>query len=240
MPVLAVITARGGSVTLPHKNVLSFCGRPLVAWTVRAAVDAREQGAPIDRILISTDDPEIAQAARTAGADAPFLRPEYLARSDTPSLPVVQHAVAFAEEQAGAPYDWVLLLQPTSPLRSAGDIIAAFELACGPGVTAVVSVTCANESHPAKLKLVEGTILKPYLPGGFTPKRRQDLGFDVFRTNGAIYLARRDVLIEGGSFYGSDPRAYVMPAERSVDVDTRLDFEIAEFLHRRSQAGQQT
>lgn len=231
MRILALIPARGGSVTLPRKNVLPFCGKPLIAYSIEAAEGARRAGAPIDRIIVSTEDEEIAEISRRHGADVPFMRPAELARSDTPSLPVVEHAVREAE-QTGR-YDWILLLQPTSPLRTPQDIVDALGVAAEPDTTAVIGITSANASHPAKLKMVQGDLLQP-LPGyDLTPQRRQDFAFDVYKTNGAIYLARRDVLMEQGSFYGSHPRPLVMPPERSIDIDTQLDFEMAEFLFRR-------
>jgi CMP-N,N'-diacetyllegionaminic acid synthase len=238
MHVLAVITARGGSTNLPRKNVLPFCGKPLIAYSIEAARVARRAGAPIERIIATTDDAEIARISRDFGADVPFMRPAELAKSDTPSLPVVQHAVTFAEREGGRAYEWILLLQPTSPLRTAEDIVDAFEIAAEPGTTAVVSVTSANASHPRKLRLIEGGILRPFQDGGFEPTRRQDFGYDVYKTNGAIYLARRDVIMDEGSFYGDCPRPLVMPAERSVDIDRQLDFDIAEFFYRRSRQGE--
>jgi CMP-N,N'-diacetyllegionaminic acid synthase len=234
MHILAVITARGGSTTLPHKNILPFCGKPLIAYSIEAALAARDAGAPIHRVIVSTDDAEIAENSRKFGADVPFMRPPELARSDTPTLPVIEHAVTFAEKEQSLRYDWILLLQPTSPLRTRDDILAALELIAQPDTTAVVSVTSANASHPKKLRLIDGGILRPFQEGGFEPARRQDFDFDVYKTNGAIYLARRDVLMEEGSFYGSCPRPLVMPPERSIDIDTQLDFDIAEFLYRRS------
>jgi CMP-N,N'-diacetyllegionaminic acid synthase len=235
MHVLAVITARGGSTTLPRKNILPFCGKPMIAYSIEAALAARQSGAPIDRVIVSTEDAEIADISREFGADVPFMRPPELAKSDTPSLPVVQHAIAFAEQERGMAYDWILLLQPTSPLRTEGDILAALGLVAEPGTTAVVSITNANISHPRKLKLIEGGILRPFQDDGFQPVRRQDFGYDVYKTNGAIYLARRDVLMQEGSFYGDCPRPLIMPAERSIDIDTQLDFDMAEFLYRRRQ-----
>lgn len=236
MNILALITARGGSVALPRKNVLSFCGKPLIAHSIAVAQAAKAAGAPIARIVVSTDDAEIADVSRRHGAEVPFMRPEELARADTPSLPVVQHAVRHAEQEGGR-YDWILLLQPTSPLRTPEDVLGALRVAELPGTTAVISVTDANAGHPAKLRLVEGGLLKPYLGGSFEQQRRQDFGFDVYKTNGAIYLARRDVLMDQGSFYGSSPRPFAMPPERSVDIDTRIDFETAEFLCRRNAGG---
>jgi CMP-N,N'-diacetyllegionaminic acid synthase len=237
MDVLALITARGGSLTLPRKNVLPFCGKPLIAYSIEAARAARAAGAPIDRIIVSTDDKEIAQVSKSYGAEVPFMRPGELARSDTPSLPVVKHAVANAEETRNNAYDWIFLLQPTSPLRTSDDIVAALQLASKPDTTAVIGVTNANSSHPFKLRIIEGEVLKPFLKDGPQPSRRQDFTFDVYRTNGAIYLARRDIVMEQDSFYGSKPVPFVMPPERSVDIDTALDFEIAEFLFRRNQVG---
>lgn len=234
MHILAVITARGGSTTLPRKNILPFCDKPLIAYTIEAALDARTAGAPIDRIIVSTDDAEIAEISRRFGAEVPFMRPPELARADTPSLPVVQHAVDFYEK-GGLRYDWILLLQPTSPLRTSEDIVVALELVRPPGTTAVVSVTSANASHPKKLRLIENGLLKPFQADGLHPMRRQDFAFDVYRTNGAIYMVSRDVLMQEGSFYGSCARPLLMPAERSIDIDTQLDFEMAEFLYRRSE-----
>lgn len=233
MKVLALIPARGGSVTLPRKNVLPFCGKPLIAYSIEAAQDAKAAGAPIDRIIVSTDDAEIADVSRRLGAEVPFMRPAELARPDTPSLPVVQHGLRHAEQDGHLRYDWVLLLQPTSPLRSKDDICGALEIADQNEASAVVSVTSANHAHPAKLKLIEDGVLKPYLGDSLQQPARQDFGFDVYKTNGAIYLTRRDLLTVEGSFYGPRPHAFVMPPERSIDIDTRLDFEIAEFLWRR-------
>jgi CMP-N,N'-diacetyllegionaminic acid synthase len=233
MRVLALVPARGGSVTLPRKNVLEFGGRPLIAHSIEAAQAARRAGAPIDRIVVTTDDPEIEEVSRRFGAEVPFRRPAELSRSDTPTLPVVQHAVQWVENDAGLTYDWILLLQPTSPLRTAEDLKGALALTAQPGTTSVIGVTDANGSHPAKLKLVEDGVLKPYLGTSLQQPARQDFGFDVYKTNGAIYLTHRDTLMKENSFYGSCARAFIMPPERSIDIDTRLDFEMAEFLWRR-------
>jgi CMP-N,N'-diacetyllegionaminic acid synthase len=233
MKVLALITARGGSVTLPRKNVLPFCGKPLIAYSIEAAREAKTAGAPIDRIIVSTDDAEIAEVSRRFGAEVPFMRPAELARPDTASLPVVQHGLRQAETERAVRYDWVLLLQPTSPLRSKEDIRGALEIAADSDASAVISVSAANNAHPAKLKLIEDGVLKPYLGDSLQQPARQDFGFDVYKTNGAIYLTRRDLLMEQDTFYGSRPRALIMPPERSIDIDTQLDFEMAEFLWRR-------
>src|SRR5262245_52980333 len=234
MDVLALITARGGSVTLPRKNILPFCGKPLIAHSIEAARDAGAVTGTIDRIIVSTDDEAIADISRHYGAEVPFMRPAELSRSDTPSLPVAQHAVAFLESARGKLYDWILLLQPTSPLRTAGDILDALALAAKPHSTAVIAVTSANNGHPLKLRLIEDGVLKYYINDSKGQTRRQDFTYDVYRTNGAVYLTRRDVLMEEGTFYGSRPLALVMPPERSIDIDTELDFDLAAFLFGRN------
>jgi CMP-N,N'-diacetyllegionaminic acid synthase len=234
MDVLALITARGGSITLPRKNILPFAGKPLIAHSIEAARKAREATDSIDRIVVSTDDQEIADISHQYGAEVPFMRPAELSRSDTPSLPVAQHAVEFLERGRGKLYDWILLLQPTSPLRTAGDILDALALAEKPDTTAVIAVTSANNGHPLKLRLIEDGVLKYYLKDSKAQTRRQDFTYDVYRTNGAIYLTRRDVLMQEESFYGSRPLALLMPLERSIDIDTQLDFELAQFLFGRN------
>ena len=147
------------------------------------------------------------------------------------------HALRSLEEaDVSCRYDWVLLLQPTSPLRTAGNIVQALAAAEEPATTAVVSVTSANSCHPIKLKLIVDGVLKPYLGDAHRPQRRQEFDFDVYKTNGAIYLTRRDVLMEQNSFFGDCPRPLVMPPERSLDIDTRFDFEISEILYQKLQA----
>lgn len=230
MTVLAIITARGGSQQLPGKNVLPFAGKPLIAHTILAALGA---GTAIDKLILSTDDGGIAKIGRAWGAEVPFIRPEALACSDTPTLPVVQHAVEHLERHGRARYDWILLLQPTSPMRTEADLRAAIKLTTTANATAVISVTNAIACHPAKLKTIEDGVLRGYQDGPIKQIRRQDLAPQVFRTNGAIYLTRRDVLMVENDFYGSKPIPYLMPPERSVDIDTQLDFDVAEFLHRR-------
>src|SRR5262245_25781482 len=235
MAVLVLITARGGSVTLPRKNILPFGGKPLIAHSIEAAHQAREAIPSIDRIVVSTDDEEIAAISKRYGAEVPFMRPAELSRSDTPSLPVAKHAVEFLEREHGKSYDWILLLQPTSPLRTAGDILDALALAAKPHTTAVIAVTSANNGHPLKLRLIEDGVLKYYLEDSKKQTRRQEFTYDVYRTNGAVYLTRRDRRRKEEPFSGSRPLALVMPPQRSIDIDTQLDFDVAQFLFGRNQ-----
>ncbi len=225
--VLAVVTARGGSRQIPGKNLRPLAGKPLVLHTIEAALNA---GSAFYRVIVSTDDPEIADISRAAGAEVPFARPAELAADTAPSLPVVQHAARFAERDDGRRLDWVMLLQPTSPMRTADDIVQAVALADKNECDSVVSVVEAMACHPLKIKRIEDGLLRSFLPGVPEAIRRQDLEPAVFRRNGAIYLTRRDVLLDGNSLYGERIRPYVMPPERSIDIDSEFDLRLAACL----------
>ncbi|SEH53640.1 cytidylyltransferase domain-containing protein [Magnetospirillum fulvum] len=223
MKRLAVIPARGGSKGIPRKNLARIGGHPLLTWTVAAAL---ESGC-LDRVIVSTDDTEIAAVARDAGAEVPFLRPAELARDDTPSLAVVTHMVAALAAQ-GWEAEMITLLQPTSPFRTGADIRACHELRLQNEASAAVSVV-ECEAHPAWAFVQdEAGRLHPFLPGPM-PTRRQDLP-PAFRPNGAIFMVTRERLDGGATFYGPDTLAYVMPPERSIDIDTPWDLHLARLL----------
>lgn len=223
MKRLAVIPARGGSKGIPRKNLAMLGGRPLLGWTLAAAM---ESGC-LDRVIVSTDDSEIAAVAKDAGAEVPFLRPAELARDDTPSLAVVTHLVEALATQ-GWEAETITLLQPTSPFRTGTDIRACHELRLQNEASAAVSVV-ECETHPAWAFMQdEAGRLQSYLPGPM-PTRRQDL-LPAFRPNGAIFMITRARLDRGGTFYGADTLAYVMPPERSIDIDTPWDLRLARLL----------
>ena len=228
--ILAVITARGGSKGVPRKNIRPVCGKPLIAYSIETALTVRDR---LYRIVVSTDDPEIAEVSRQYGAEVPFMRPLELAADKTPTLPVLQHAVRFVEAQDRVLLDWILLLQPTSPLRVAEDILAALELARAGGCDSVISVVQVA-THPLFIKRIENDQLLPFSES-FAEKegtRRQDARPPAYVRNGAIYLTRRDVLMERNSIWGGSIRPYVMPPERSVNVDSELDLIVAELMLR--------
>lgn len=225
--VLGVILARGGSKTVPRKNLRPLAGRPLIAYTLQAA----RESARLTRVICSTDDADIAALARQAGIEVPFVRPAVLAGDDTPSLPVVQHAVR-ALEQEGYRADVVVLLQPTSPLRRAADIDAAVDLLLSSGADSVVSVVeVPHHFNPVSVLRIEDGRLVPYLPGeGVRVLRRQDKPQVWARNGAAIYVTRREVLLDEGTFFGRDCRPLVMNREDSVDIDDETDLVIAEAL----------
>lgn len=223
--VLALITARGGSKGIPRKNIVPLAGKPLIAWTIEAA----RQSPSVDRVVVSTDDPEIAEISRAFGAEAPFLRPAELAQNDSPHIDTIIHGVKWMEERQGYTPDYVLLLQPTSPLRTSDDIEAAVALAVGKQADAVVSV-CLSPAHPYLMRRVEADgKLKEYEPRPPGYLRRQVLP-PVYVENGAIYLVDREVLVRDRSWYSNKTYAYIMPAERSIDVDTMWDLKLAAWL----------
>jgi N-acylneuraminate cytidylyltransferase len=213
---LAVITARGGSKGLPRKNVLLAGGKPLVAWTVEAAISAE----CVSRVVLSSDDEEIMGAAMAAGCDVPFSRPSNLASDTASSIDVLLHAL---DQLPG--FEYVVLLQPTSPLRTAEDVDAAFELMLDRGAPSCVSVCEADQSPYWMYKVEAGDKLQRILSEVDVATRRQDLP-PIYVLNGAIYIAQIDWLRANKSFIGGETVAFLMPKERSLDIDTAQDFEI--------------
>jgi CMP-N-acetylneuraminic acid synthetase len=230
LKILAIIPARGGSKGLPGKNVKLLAGKPMIAWTIEAA--RRAQG--VSRVIVSTDDAGIAGASREWGAEVPFLRPPELAKDETPGIAPVLHAVQWMEEHEKFCPDYIMLLQPTSPLRSTEDITAAIALAAAKDADSVISVAEAK-SHPFwTMKIqADGTLLNflgldlEELQRRFP--RRQDL-LAAYVENGAIYLTKRSSLLATQSFYGKKIFAHVMPEERSIDIDSQRDFDLADLF----------
>jgi CMP-N,N'-diacetyllegionaminic acid synthase len=191
-------------------------GKPLIAWTIEAGLAARS----IDRLVLSSDNEEIMQVAKKYGCDVPFRRPDHLATDEAGSMPVILHAL---EKLPG--YDYLVLLQPTSPLRTFTDIDEAFNLLAETGASACVSVCEAEESPYIMFDMDEHSRLTYLLPGVRTTSRRQDLK-PAYLVNGAVYIAKSDYLKRVGSFFGEDTVASKMPRSRSLDIDTQEDFDI--------------
>lgn len=216
--VLGVIAARGGSKGLPGKNLADLGGRPLVAWSVAAALGARE----LDRAILSSDDAGIIAAARAAGCDVPFIRPPELATDTAGIEDVLFHAL----DALGEPFEWIVLLQATSPLRTAEDIDVGIRKCRAASAPALVAVCESAKSPHWMFELAEDGRMIPFMPQPVKASRRQLLP-KVYHANGALYVARVDWLRANRSFYGADTLTYVMPRERSVDIDTALDLAVA-------------
>jgi len=225
--ILAVVPARGGSKGVPRKNIRLMAGKPLIAYTLEAALAVRHR---LHRLIVSTDDAEVAEIARRCGAEVPFVRPTELAGDKVPMIPVLQHAVLAIEAMDDVHLDWVLLLQPTAPFRTAEDIEAALALAARGGCDSVISVVQVFAVHPILMKRIENDRLLPFYLEEEEGTRRQDYQPPAYMRNGAIYLTRRDVLMERNSIWGGVIRPYIMPEKRSVSIDSELDLKLAELV----------
>ena len=223
MCILGLIPARGGSKGVPHKNIALLGGKPLIAYTLEAA----NQSKLLDRCIVSTDSQEIIEVCRKWSADIPFIRPSELAQDDTPTLPVVFHALNMLQKS----YDAVMLLQPTNPFREAEDIDKAIiMLKSDPDADSVISVVKVGDSHPARMKqIIDDVLIDPPFGEKIEGQRRQDLP-ELYLRDGAIYLTRTKIIYGQGSFKGRRSLAYIMPEERSVNVDGYIDLLLAEAI----------
>jgi CMP-N,N'-diacetyllegionaminic acid synthase len=226
MKVLGLIPARGGSKGVPGKNTRLLCGKPLLQYTVEAALEARL----LSRLVLSTESEEIAGVGRSCGLDVPFMRPQELAEDNTPMLPVVQHAVRWMENQ-GERFDAVCLLQPTNPLRRSEDIDACIELLDTTGADAVVTIKAVPAEHnPHWVYFQNGSSFLRLSTGEDAPvSRRQDLP-PAFHREGSVYVTRRDVLMETNSLYGKKLAGLLVDAESTVNIDSLQDWTRAEEL----------
>ena len=235
--VLAVIPARGGSKGVPRKNIRMVGGKPLIAYTIDAALAVKNR---LHRLIVSTDDAEIAAMAQDYGAEVPFMRPVDLGGDKVPMVPVLKHAIQTIEELDGIKLEWVLLLQPTCPFRAPEDILAALELAAAGGCDSVISVVRVLAHHPILMKKIENDRLLPFMIEEIEGTRRQDYNPPAYMRNGSIYLTRRDNLMKYHSIWGKVIRPYIMPEERSVNVDSEMDMKLVEYMlqDRQQRAGQ--
>jgi len=224
--LLTIITARGGSKGVPRKNIRSFAGKPLIAWTIEAV----KQSSINARVVVSTDDPEIAAISKEWGAEVPFLRPEELACDTATSESVVEHALSWLAQNEGYHPDVTLLLQPTSPFRTGDDIDAAYTIMQQQSASAVVSVT--PNSRPVQwLRSIDKDGFLSDTCIGEHIGRRQDAEL-LYELNGAIYLIQTDTFLKEHTFYPEQSVPYIMPPERSLDIDSELDLLIADLLMR--------
>ncbi len=230
MKILGVITARGGSKSIPRKNIKELCGKPLIAYTIEAA----QQSGVFDRVILSTDDEEIAAVARSYGAEVPFMRPAELAQDTTPHLPVMQHAVTWLREHENYEPDYVAILQPTAPLRQAFHLQEAVELLKKTGADSVVSmVEIPGDANPYwAVKIDEqglGTLLLSGDPIRKRIPRRQSLP-KAYTHSGAIYLFRTSLLFDPvePNLYGDKVAAYITDPKFNVNINNPEDWDRAE------------
>lgn len=220
MRILGLIPARGGSKGVPRKNIRYLAGRPLLAYTADAALNAKR----LSRVVLSTEDMEIASVGRECGLEIPFMREANLAEDSTPTLPVVIHALKSLEE-LGDTFDAVCLLQPTNPLRRAVDIDNCVELFEQSTADSLISVRrVPSEYNPKWVYWRDPQGRLSISTGDDEPiSRRQDLP-DAYHRDGSVYITRTDIIMDRQSLYGDQTLGYEIPEQFSVNIDTEDDW----------------
>tara|TARA_B100000686_G_scaffold307168_1_gene347199 strand:+ start:36 stop:755 length:720 start_codon:yes stop_codon:yes gene_type:complete len=231
MKILAIIPARGGSKSVPKKNIRNLNGKPLIAYTIEAAKRIEEK---FHKIIVSTDDEEIAEVAKHYGAEVPFIRPRNLAEDKTPTYPVLQHAVNFVEKDDGINIDLIMLLQPTAPFRTTEDMLNCLNLSQTSNTDSVISVVQVFSYHPILMKKIENNRLTHFSIEEKEGTPRQLYEPPAYMRNGAIYITKRNNLIEQNSIWGNSITPYVMPQERSYNIDDEIDFITSEMMMKKS------
>jgi len=217
---LAIIPARGGSKRLPRKNALDLCGKPLIAWSIEAGLNSQY----IDRVIVSSDDDEILKISKKFGAET-IKRPDDLASDIATTFDAIKHTIDNLEK-----YDYIVLLQPTSPLRNEKHIDEAIELLENKNADAVVSVCEMDHSPLWSNTLPEDNSMSNFLRDEVLNKRSQDLE-KYYRLNGAIYICKTEKLLENKGFFLKDNIfAYTMDRKNSIDIDEETDFKMANIL----------
>jgi CMP-N-acetylneuraminic acid synthetase len=223
VPVLAIVPARSGSKGVPGKNTRALAGQSLLERTARVA----QASAVIDRIVLTTDSEEIASLGTRVGLEVPFMRPLSLAQDDTPMLPVVRHAVGEVMRAGWVP-ELIVLLQPTSPLRTPQHIRDAVTMLSDSGADSVVSVVeIPKHLSPDYVMRIDGGVLKPFLPEGAAVSRRQDAR-PAYSRDGTVYAFRRQTLDRFGTIYGDNCRPLLIERQDSLSIDSPADWEAAE------------
>jgi len=223
---LGIIPARGGSKGLPNKNIKELCGKPLIAWSIEAGIKSKY----LDEILVSTDSVEIAEISKELGVKAPFLRPEHLANDTAKSVDVIKHTIEFYKNIIKKEFDYVVLLEPTSPLRESKDIDKAIELLLESNAVSIVGICKTEDQNPAFLvtKGDNGEI-KGYENKNMEVLRRQDIR-DVFFFEGTIYISKTEELLKKKTFYHDKTIGYVVPKYKSLEIDDMDDFIMVEAI----------
>ena len=224
--ILAIIPARGGSKGIPRKNIRLLARKPLIAYSIEASLKSKY----IDRVVVSTEDEEIAEISKRYEAEV-IERPKEVARDDSPTIDAIFHALEVLKAEENYEPDIAILLQPTSPLRNAEDIDSAIELFLNADCESVVSV-CEFKHSPYWCFVIEGGYLKSLFGDEYLRRRRQDLE-KVYMPNGAIYISTPENLRIYKSFYCPRTIPYIMPPERSIDIDNEVDLMLAELLMKR-------
>ena len=225
--ILGITLARGGSKSVPRKNIKPIAGVPLIEYTISEALKSTF----LTRYIVSTDDEEIQQVAIQCGAEAPFLRPSEFSTDEASSVSAMQHAVNWVEQQEGVKYDYVVELMCTNPMKTVEDIDASIKKLISTKADSVIAVHQLEDHHPARIKKIINDKIIDFCVQEIPESRRQDLKPEAYIRSGSIYALKRDYLMIEGKRYGSDDsRPYILPQERAVNIDTETDFMIAELM----------
>lgn len=223
--ILGIILARGGSKGLPGKNTRVLCGKPLIAWSINAALESKY----IDDVIVSTDDEKIAEISRNYGAETPFLRPPALATDDAKSIDAILHALDFLAGKSRY-YDTLALLEPTSPLRTPSDIDSALGYMLDNNLSSVVSVCKAESAHPSFMFSINpDNRLSPLKEAYPNSLRRQDI-LPLYYLDGTIYCSKIKTLRAEKGFYHSETFAYLVPKWKALEIDDLDDFLMVEAI----------
>lgn len=232
--ILGITLARGGSKSVPHKNIRPILGVPLIAYTIRAALASQY----LTRYIISTDDPEIRDTAIRYGADAPFLRPAEFSTDTASSVSALQHAVSWVEKEENSKYDYIIEMMCTNPLKTTGDIDSCIQKLVETGADSVIAVHKLDDHHPIRIKNIVDDLIVDFCLPEVPEMRRQDLKPDAYIRSGSIYaLSRKHLMEENRRFGSKHSRPYILPPERAINVDTEIDFLIAEKILEKAASG---
>ncbi len=226
--ILGIIPARGGSKGIKNKNIHILNGFPLIYYTIKEGLGSKL----LTNLIVSTDSIDIKNISEKYGAECPFIRPKKLSTDNALAIPTIQHAVRSFEEIVGFKYDFILMLQPTAPLRKASDIDNALIELITKDADGIISVVDVDNFHPIKMKIIDNGFLNDYKDYEVENPPRQELP-PVFIVNGAIYATKRDVIMKQNTFKGKNCLPYIMPQERSVNIDNFSDFIVAEYYLKR-------
>lgn len=223
--ILAFIPARGGSKGVKNKNIKLMNGKPLIEYTIQSAIKSDL----FEDIIVSTDSIDIANISKKLGASVPFIRPDELSTDNAITIDAIEHCINYMKDKFNKKYDLIIVLQPTSPLRTYNNIVDAYNLYKKKKADFVVSV-CECDHSPLWCNTLDNSLcLENFISEDIKHTRRQDLPI-YYRINGAIYIGKVSKVLEKRGFYGSKSYAYIMDRESSVDIDNHLDFLIAESI----------
>lgn len=232
--ILAVSLARGGSKSVKKKNIRELCGKPLIYYTIKEALKSRY----ITRYLVSTDDFEIQKTAQYYGAEAPFIRPQELSTDTAKAVDADIHALKWAEEDENKKYDFFVELMITNPMKTADDIDSALEKLIQTKADSVIGMSKLEDHHPIRIKKILNDKICDFNSSlkEIPETHRQQLKPDAYIRNGSIYAAKRDLIMQGVRYGTNNSRPFLMPENKSINIDTENDFLLAELIIKQTNA----